>query len=97
MKETQNKPQKPNCLQKKEAAQMIERAINAAANMHSLSFCDIEDILFRFWTEAKNGADREIEKAAFEYKQQMTVYQSLTQKEKKEAEQDGTDHCSSDT
>lgn len=96
MKEAQNQPQKPHCLQKKEAMQMIERAVNAAASMHSLSFCDLEEILFRFWTEAKNGAEKEIEKAEFEYKQQMTVYQSIIQKEKKEAEQDGTDHCESD-
>ena len=89
MKPNLNPPEKPLCLRKQAAALTIERAINLAASANSLSFTDLEDILYRYYVEAQRGAERERRNDEAAYKRQIAEYQKRKAEEEKEVADDG--------
>ena len=84
-----NSPQKPLCLRKVEATMCIEKAINSAASNNCLSFCDLEDILYRCYAECRRLADGERRKADFEYFRQMEKFKEQKEINEKEVTDDG--------
>ena len=77
-------PVKPLCLRKQAAAVAIENSINAAAAQNGLSFSDLEEILYRYYSEAQRGAEKERQAAEAEYNRSLQEYR--LQKEKNETE-----------
>ena len=74
-------PQKPLCLRKQAAAVAIENSINAAAAQNGLSFSDLEEILYRYYSEAQRGADKERQAAEAEYNRSLEEYRLQKQNE----------------
>lgn len=87
MKNNSDFPQAPFCLRKKAACVAIENSINAAAAQNNLSFSDLEEILYRYYVEAKCGAERERQAAAEEYEHCLEEYKR--QKEEMEVKKNG--------
>lgn len=76
--------EKPLCLRKHEASIFIETAINSACEQNSLSFSELEDILYKCYSEARRGAD-------FERMKAEKLYKEMSEKNsKKGIEQNGT-------
>lgn len=92
-------PLAPLCLRKRAAAVAIENTINAAAAQNNLSFSDLEEILHRYYVEAKRGAEDELRRSEQEYKRCLEEYKR--QKEEKEVDHNGRDagnrHSESDS
>lgn len=86
MKKTINIPTKPLCLRKRAAALTIETAINSAAAENELSFVEIEEILYRYYVEAKRGSERDINLAESVYKQKVEEYYRQKAENEKEAD-----------
>lgn len=91
-----NHPEKPLCLRKQAAALTIERAINSAASKNSLSFTDLEEILYRYYVEAQRGAEKECRNAETAYNRQVAEYQRYKAEEEKEVEQNGRNERDTD-
>ena len=77
-------PTRPLCLRKQSAAVAIENSINAAAAQNGLSFSDLEEILYRYYSEAQRGAEKERQAAEAEYNRSLQEYK--LQKEQNETE-----------
>lgn len=77
-------PEKPDVLRKYDGEQEIIHAINKAAAVNSLSYCDLEDILGRLFAEVQKNAAIERENARKEYEKMVIQYQ----KERKEQNAD---------
>ena len=77
-------PTRPLCLRKQAAAVAIENSINAAAAQNGLSFSDLEEILYRYYSEAQRGAEKERQAAEAEYNRSLQEYK--LQKEQNETE-----------
>jgi hypothetical protein len=89
MKKNPDFPQKPLCLRKQAAAVAIENSINAAAAQNGLSFSDLEEILYRYYSEAQRGADKERQAAEAEYNRSLEEYRLQKEKCETEVERDG--------
>lgn len=77
-------PEKPLCLRKRAAILKLEQAINETAKDNLLSFSDLEEILYRFYVEAKRGADEELKTAEMVYCSKLTEYKRKQNAEKEE-------------
>lgn len=81
-----SKIQKPISLRKKEAETLIGQAINSAAAENELPFCELEDIIFKYYVEIQLGAQRERINDEIAYKQRLVEVQKEKEKEIKDGE-----------
>lgn len=85
---------KPLSIRKKSAEISIAQAINSISVQNELPFFILEDILFKFYTEIKQGAEQERKSDEKLYNEQIA--ESQKQKEK-EMMEDGESNSKSDT
>lgn len=85
-------PVKPLVLRKRQAEWEIKKAINSASAVHRISFSDLEDILFKFYVEAQQGAEKEYRDAELTYNRQIAEYQKQKIEQEKEKEKEVTDN-----
>lgn len=73
--------EKPYILRKQAAAFDAERSINAIMAAHSLTYCDVEEILFRINIAVSQMASDERKKAESDYRKQIAEARTAKEEE----------------
>lgn len=82
------KPVRPLCLRKEAATVEIVNAINAIAEIYSIPFYILDDILFKIHSEVHLGTQKELERSAKSYNELLAEFEKNSAKnEKNEAEE----------